>query len=109
MLKRLRNLAIIDVMLYSGLRVAEVEELKVEDVIMKGDVKLTIREGKNWRYTTAKLVGKYSKNLRNWLRQRQTFSDEIRPLPLPVRLRAHRTAYFARYTGYAISMQSSPK
>ncbi|SEG79604.1 tyrosine-type recombinase/integrase [Paenibacillus sp. UNC499MF] len=74
--KRLRNLAIIDVMLYSGLRVAEIEELKVEDVKVNGDVTLTIREGKKGKYATVTLIGKHSRNLRNWLKQRQLLTDD---------------------------------
>ncbi|MBP1965188.1 tyrosine-type recombinase/integrase [Paenibacillus aceris] len=74
--KRLRNLAIIDVMLYSGLRVAEVEELKVDDVKVNGDVTLTIREGKKGKYATVTLVSKHNRNLRNWLKQRQALTDD---------------------------------
>ncbi|KRE94905.1 integrase [Paenibacillus sp. Soil766] len=74
--KRLRNLAIIDVMLYSGLRVAEVEELKVDDVKVNGDVTLTIREGKKGKYSTVTLVSKHNRNLRNWLKQRQALTDD---------------------------------
>ncbi|ANS76336.1 integrase [Paenibacillus yonginensis] len=74
--KRLRNLTIIDLMLYAGLRVAEVEKLKIEDVKINGDVTLTIREGKKGKYATVTLIGKYSKNLRNWLKQRQALMDD---------------------------------
>lgn len=74
--KRLRNLAIIDVMLYAGLRVAEVEELKLEDVRVNGDITLTIREGKHGKYSTVVLVNKYSRNLRQWLKYRQSLTDE---------------------------------
>jgi site-specific recombinase XerD len=74
--KRLRNLTIIDVMLYAGLRVAEIEELKVEDVKINGDITLTIREGKHGKYATVVLISKYSKNLRQWLKYRQSLTDE---------------------------------
>jgi site-specific recombinase XerD len=72
--KRLRNLGIIDVMLYAGLRVAEAEQLKIEDVKINGDITLTIREGKHGKYATVVLINKYSKNLRNWLKLRQTLT-----------------------------------
>lgn len=73
--KRLRNLAIIDLMLYTGLRVAEVEELKIDDVKINGDITLTIREGKMGRYASVTLINKYSRNLRNWLRLRLSFQE----------------------------------
>jgi site-specific recombinase XerD len=74
--KRLRNLAIIDVMLYAGLRVAEVEALKLDDVKVNGDVTITIREGKKGKYATVTLIDKYSKNLRKWLKYRQALTEE---------------------------------
>lgn len=78
--KRLRNLAVIDVMLYAGLRVAEVESLKLDDVRVNGEITLTIREGKKGKYATAMLVkskdGDYTKNLRKWLKYRQALTDE---------------------------------
>lgn len=74
--KRFRNLAIIDIMLYVGLRVAEVEELKIEDVKINGDVTLTIREGKKGKYAIVTLTKKHSKNLRNWLKQRQALTED---------------------------------
>jgi len=74
--KRLRNLAIIDCMLFAGLRVAEVEELRIDDVKVTGDITLTIREGKKGKYTTANLINKHSRNLRNWLRMRQGLSGD---------------------------------
>ncbi|NEZ42875.1 tyrosine-type recombinase/integrase [Paenibacillus alvei] len=76
-LKRIRNLAIVDVMLYSGLRVAEVEALKVEDINVNGDITITIREGKRGRYSSVTMIQKYSKNLRNWLKLRNALDDEI--------------------------------
>ncbi|WNC14881.1 tyrosine-type recombinase/integrase [Brevibacillus brevis] len=74
--KRIRNLAIIDIMLYAGLRVAEIEELKLDDVKVNGDTTLTIREGKHGKYATVVLINKYSKNLRQWLKYRQSLTDE---------------------------------
>lgn len=74
--KRLRNLAIIDIMLYAGLRVAEVEELKLDDVKVNGDTTLTIREGKHGKYATVVLINKYSKNLRQWLKYRKSMTDD---------------------------------
>lgn len=75
--KRLRNLAIIDLMLYCGLRVAEVEELKIKDVKTNGDITITIREGKHGKYATVILVNKYSSNLRKWLKYRQSLDKDI--------------------------------
>jgi site-specific recombinase XerD len=74
--KRLRNLAIIDLMLYCGLRVGEVEKLKIEDIKVNGDVAITIREGKQGKYATVTMLNKHSKNLRQWLKYRQSLSDE---------------------------------
>jgi site-specific recombinase XerD len=73
--KRLRNLAIIDLMLYCGLRVAEVEELKREDVKVNGNIDITIREGKHGIYASVILIDKHSKNLRKWLKYRQSLND----------------------------------
>jgi len=75
--KRLRNLAIVDIMLYAGLRVSEVVDLKIEDVKINGDVTLTIREGKQGKFASVTLVNKYSKNLRNWLKYRQSLENEL--------------------------------
>jgi site-specific recombinase XerD len=74
--KRLRNLAIIDVMLYSGLRVAEVEGLKIDDVKVNGDISITIREGKHGKYASVTLINKYGKNLRNWLKMRLALTED---------------------------------
>lgn len=78
--KLLRNLAVIDVMLYAGLRVAEVASLKLDDVRVNGEITLTIREGKKGKYATAMLVkskdGDYTKNLRKWLKYRQALTDD---------------------------------
>lgn len=75
--KRLRNLAIVDVMLYAGLRVAEVEELKIEDIKVNGDVTITIREGKHGKYAAVTLIDKDSKNLRKWLKYRHVLTKSI--------------------------------
>jgi len=73
--KRLRNVAVIDVMLRCGLRVAEVEELKIEDIKVNGDITVTIREGKHGKYATVTMLNKYSKNLRKWLRFRLSLTE----------------------------------
>lgn len=75
--KRLRNLAIIDLMLYAGLRVAEVEALRIDDVKVNGNVTITIREGKKGKYATVTLIEKYSKNLKKWLKYRQSLEKDI--------------------------------
>ncbi|HHW61278.1 MAG TPA: tyrosine-type recombinase/integrase [Syntrophomonadaceae bacterium] len=69
--RRLRNLAIIDLMLYCGLRVSEVEELKIEDIKTNGHMEITIREGKHGKYATVILIDRHSKNLKKWLKYRQ--------------------------------------
>lgn len=74
--KRLRNLAIVDIMLYAGLRVAEVEELKIDDIKVKGDISITIREGKHGKYANVSLINKYSKNLRHWIKYRLALTDK---------------------------------
>lgn len=76
-LKRLRNLAIVDLMLYGGLRVSEVEDLKLDDVKVNSNIEITIREGKHGKYATVLLVEKYSKNLRKWLKYRQGLTYEV--------------------------------
>lgn len=75
--QRLRNLAMIDCMLYAGLRVAEVEALKIEDVKVNGDVILTIREGKKGKYASVTLIEKYTKNMKKWLKYRQTLEKDM--------------------------------
>ena len=72
---RLRNLAVIDLMLYSGLRVAEVEELKVEDIKVNGEITITIREGKHGKYASVTMLNKHSKNLKQWLKYRLSLTD----------------------------------
>jgi site-specific recombinase XerD len=74
--KRLRNLAIIDLMLYAGLRVSEIEELKIDDLNVNGNITITIREGKKGKYSTVTLIDKYSKNVRRWLKYRVLLTDE---------------------------------
>lgn len=68
--KCLRNLAIIDLMFYCGLRVSEVEELKIEDVKANGNTEITVRAGKNGKYATVTLIDRHGKNLRKWLKCR---------------------------------------
>jgi site-specific recombinase XerD len=75
--KRFRNLAIIDLMLYAGLRVAEVEALRIDDVKVNGNVTITIREGKKGKYAAVTLIEKYSKNLKKWLKYRQSLEKDI--------------------------------
>lgn len=70
--KRLRNLAIIDLMLYAGLRVSEVSALKITDINIKDNIEITIREGKHGKYATVVLINKHGKNLRKWLKYRQS-------------------------------------
>src|SRR5690606_178276 len=54
--KRLRNLAIIDVMLFTGLRVNEVASLEILDLQNKeGDVQIVVREGKGNKYASVLL------------------------------------------------------
>lgn len=74
--KLLRNLTIIDLMLFTGLRVSEVEELKINDIKVNGDITVTIRDGKMGKYSSVTLINKHSKNLRNWLKMRLTFKDD---------------------------------
>jgi len=76
--KRLRNLAIIDLMLYSGLRVNEVSSLEINDIITKDkDVQVIIREGKGNKFATVILVQKHAKNLRKWLKYRKNLEKDI--------------------------------
>jgi site-specific recombinase XerD len=73
--KRLRNLAIIDLMLYAGLRVSEVENLRLDDVKINGDITITIREGKREKFAAVTLVNEHSRNMRKWLKYRATLTD----------------------------------
>jgi len=75
-LKRLRNLAIVDLMLYGGLRVSEVADLKLDDVKVASNLEVTIREGKHGKYATVMMVEKHSKNLRKWLKYRKGLTSE---------------------------------
>ncbi len=76
-LKRIRNLAIIDLMLYAGFRVSEVSDLKLSDVKINGNIEITIREGKQGKYATVTLIERHSKNLRKWLKLRGTLEKQI--------------------------------
>ena len=69
--KRLRNLAITDLMLYVGLRVSEVSALKTTDINIKDNIEITIREGKHGKFANVILINKHSKNFRKWLKYRQ--------------------------------------
>lgn len=80
-MKRLRNLAVIDLMLRCGLRVSEVEELKLEDVKTNGNIEITIREGKQGKYATVTMLSKHSKSLRNWLKYRQSINSKLSDYP----------------------------
>jgi integrase/recombinase XerC len=76
--KRLRNLAIIDLMLYAGLRVHEVSSLEINDIITKEkDFEVTIREGKGSKFAVVFLVHKHAKNLRKWLKYRKGLEKKI--------------------------------
>ncbi|WP_100401525.1 tyrosine-type recombinase/integrase [Bacillus sp. FJAT-42315] len=68
---RTRNLAIIDLMLYAGLRVQEVVDLTIEDISLSGkDFKVVVRDGKKGKYAVVTLIHKYSRNLKKWLKLR---------------------------------------
>jgi integrase/recombinase XerC len=76
--KRLRNLAIIDLMLYAGLRVHEVASLEIDDIKVKdGDFEVIIREGKGNKYASVLLVQKHAKNLRKWLKYRKSLEKKM--------------------------------
>lgn len=80
-MKRLRNLAVIDLMLFCGLRVSEVEELKLSDVKINGNIEVTIREGKQGKYAVVMMLNKHSKNLRYWLKYRINLNSEKHASP----------------------------
>ncbi|GAB6181782.1 tyrosine recombinase XerC [Desulfotomaculum defluvii] len=61
--KRLRNLAVID--------------LKLEDMKVNGNIDITIREGKHGKYAVQTMLGKYSRNLRAWLKYRLSLTKDI--------------------------------
>jgi hypothetical protein len=42
----------IDMMLYAGLRVSDVEQLKIVDISVNVDVTITVRDGKQGKYGT---------------------------------------------------------
>ena len=76
--KRLRNLAIIDLMLYAGLRVHEVSSLDINDIITKDkDFRVVVREGKGNKFAIVMLVQKHTKNLRKWLKYRKGLEKKI--------------------------------
>ncbi|PID02469.1 integrase [Sporosarcina sp. P2] len=75
---RTRNLAIIDLMLYTGLRVQEVADLTVSDVSAEGKhISIIVRDGKRGKYAVVKLIHKYSRNLKKWLQLRKQVSKTI--------------------------------
>ncbi|TMN21866.1 tyrosine-type recombinase/integrase [Lentibacillus cibarius] len=75
--KRLRNLAVVDLMLYCGLRVHEVSALKVHDLVLKGgDIQIFVL-GKGSKFAGLTLVKKHSRNVRKWLKYRQTLTKPI--------------------------------
>ncbi|TRM10676.1 tyrosine-type recombinase/integrase [Lentibacillus cibarius] len=74
---RIRNLAVVDLMLYCGLRVHEVSALKVHDLVLKGgDIQVFVL-GKGSKFAGLALVQKHSKNVRRWLKYRQTLTKQI--------------------------------
>ncbi|MZP30888.1 tyrosine-type recombinase/integrase [Heliobacterium undosum] len=73
--KRLRNLAVVDILLYCGLRVSEVQDLKLDDIRVNGNIEITIREGKHGKYAVVTMLAKHAKNLRQWIRLRQSLTD----------------------------------
>ena len=76
--KRLRNLAIIDLMLYTGLRVNEVASLEIDDIQPKdSDIQVIVREGKGNKYAAVMLVQKHARNLRKWLKYRRSLEKKI--------------------------------
>lgn len=75
---RTRNLAIIDLMLYTGLRVQEVADLVVSDVSTEGKhISVIVRDGKRGKYAVVKLIHKYSRNLKKWLQLRDQVSKTV--------------------------------
>lgn len=69
---QIRNLAVIDLMLFAGLRVQEVADLTVLDIKSNGrDLNIFIIDGKHGKYAEVTLVAKHAKNLKNWLRLRK--------------------------------------
>ena len=72
--ERVRNLAIIDLMLYSGLRVSEVVNLKLEDVDGSDHLQITVGRKGNKSAQTVFLLEKHNHNLLQWLKLRQQLS-----------------------------------
>lgn len=76
--KRLRNLAIIDLMLSAGLRVHEVSSLEIDDIITtEKDYRVIVRSGKGNKFAIVMLVQKHTKNLRKWLKYRKGLEKKI--------------------------------
>ncbi|WOV84728.1 tyrosine-type recombinase/integrase [Sporosarcina jeotgali] len=75
---RIRNAAIIDLMLYTGLRVQEVSDLIMEDISPEGkNIRIIIRDGKKAKYAVVKLVHKHANNLKKWMKLRKQSSKQI--------------------------------
>lgn len=75
---RLRNLAIIDLMLYVGLRVHEVAALEIDDIVPKeSDIQVIVKDGKYNKYAVLLLVRKHSRNVRKWLKYRKDLERKI--------------------------------
>lgn len=77
--QRTRNLAIINCILYTGLRVSEVAAIKLCDLKINTNqnVEITIRDGKRGLYNTVILVKKHSKYLINWLKLRKELKNSV--------------------------------
>lgn len=76
--KRLRNIAIIDLMLFTGLRVHEVAALEIDDIVPKeSDIQVIVRDGKYNKYAVVLLVRKHSRNVRKWLKYRKGLEKSI--------------------------------
>lgn len=69
---RTRNLAVIDLMLFAGLRVQEVVDLQIQDVTTnRKNINILILDGKHGKYAEVTLIAKYARNLKHWLRLRK--------------------------------------
>lgn len=69
---RTRNLAVIDLMLFAGLRVQEVVDLQIQDVTTnRKNLNILILDGKHGKYAEVTLIAKYARNLKHWLRLRK--------------------------------------
>ncbi len=72
--KRVRDEAIISLMLLAGLRVSEVTDLAVEDVnLSRGQAVITVREGKGELWRTVPISDKLRKVLAAWLDVRMQY------------------------------------